>query len=108
VALPILTNSFPNKYVTCPCCEGTGRTKPTEGYEKYKRSYADYDEATDTLPCKNCGGQTMSGRASGYTLPNPQTGVGCKHEFVGRNAGRCYTVYVCKHCSSQYDIDSSD
>lgn len=108
MTFPVLDNPYPNKYVLCPCCRGTGRTKPTEGYEQYKHVYAGYDAATDTLPCKNCGGQTMGGHAYGWTLPNPATQLGCKHQYTGRSGGRCYHIYTCNHCGYRYDIDSSD
>jgi hypothetical protein len=58
--------------------------------------------------CDNCGGQTMYGKPAGYTKLDPKTGLGCLHEYHGRNAGRCYTIYTCKICSSHYDIDSGD
>lgn len=73
----------------CPKCEGTARS-------------------SSESDCRNCGGQTMAGRASGKTTINPKTGLGCLHEFEGHNAGRCYVRYVCKHCSYTYSIDSGD
>lgn len=32
----------------------------------------------------------------------------CDHNFVGKSAGRCYTIYTCTSCGHRYDIDSSD
>lgn len=107
MALPILDNPFPGKYVLCPCCKGTGRKAVPADY-KYREITYGYDKATDTLPCDNCGGQTMSCHAYGWTLPNPSTGEGCKHEYNYRSGGRCYHLYTCKHCGYHYDIDSGD
>lgn len=89
----------------CPVCSGTGRV-PAGDY-KYKAIISGYDAATDTQSCRNCGGQTMYGVASGQVPLRPD-GTPCKHEYEGRNAGRCYTIYTCKHCGDKYDIDSSD
>lgn len=55
-----------------------------------------------TLTCPVCNGTTRR------SAPNSDTGTPCRHEFVGQDAGRCYTVYTCKHCPERYDIDSSD
>jgi hypothetical protein len=91
----------------CPVCNGSGRRAlfPTE--VQYKKIMAGYDAATDTMPCNNCGGQTMFGRPLGY-VPLNKDGQPCRHEYIGRNAGRCYTIYTCTKCSSHYDIDSGD
>ena len=93
-------------YTTCPVCDGTTRRPNFTGY----KSIAGLDPKTDTLPCNNCGGQTMSMRATGAVRVDPTDpeGRGCKHEYQGRNAGRCYTIYTCRKCGDQYDIDSSD
>ena len=90
---------------TCPKCNGTTRI-PAEG--AYKHVMASYDHLTDTLACDNCGGQTMSLKATGQTKINPETGFGCLHAYQGRNAGRCLTKYTCERCSDSYSIDSSD
>lgn len=95
----------------CPKCSGSQRRPyPTERDpdRRYASHTATYDEATDTLACDNCGGQTMSLRATGFTRARPGSNAGCLHEFTGRNAGRCYTEYTCKHCHLCYGIDSSD
>jgi DNA-directed RNA polymerase subunit RPC12/RpoP len=76
--------------------------------EQYKGIMSGYDKETDTMACRNCGGQTMYGKPLGYTAIDPETGLGCKHEYVGRDAGRCYTIYTCRKCGSRYDIDSGD
>lgn len=90
---------------TCPVCNGSGR-RPA-GDDKYKHVYAGYDKDTDTLPCNNCGGQTMFGRATGKSYLR-EDGTPCKHEYTSRVAGRCYTIYTCRHCGYSYDIDSGD
>ncbi len=96
---------------TCPKCNGTARRPyPTEHDpdRRFARMTATYDEATDTLACNNCGGQTMSLTATGVTRVDPATGLGCLHAYSGRNAGRCYTIYTCAKCGDSYDIDSGD
>lgn len=105
----ILPETLPAGCGICPKCQGTGRREVPEHARRYVNVIAGYDKETDTLACDNCGGQTMFGRAMGYTKKRIETdSEGCSHEYVGRNAGRCYTIYTCKHCSSTYDIDSSD
>lgn len=90
---------------TCPVCNGTGR-RSAHGVS-YKTVFAGYDPVTDTLKCDNCGGQTMSALPTGQ-VPLRKDGTPCVHEYTGRSAGRCYTIYTCIHCSYTYDIDSSD
>lgn len=92
----------------CLCCSGSTRRPVHPNEERYKNIMAGYDKETDTMPCRNCGGQTMFGRALGYTKIDPATGLSCVHHFVGRSAGNCYTVYTCTKCSSSFDIDSGD
>lgn len=88
---------------TCPVCLGTGRVDAGPG----EHWFAGYDRETNTLACRNCGGQTMSVFGTGRVRLR-EDGTPCVHEFVGRNAGRCYTIYTCKHCGSSFDIDSGD
>lgn len=90
---------------TCPVCEGSTRVPAPDA--RYKTSMSGYRAEDDTLPCGNCGGQTMHGRATGQ-VPLRLDGTPCKHSYVGRNAGRCYYIYTCEHCAHSYDIDSSD
>ena len=89
----------------CPVCNGTGR-RPAGDY-KYKNIVAGYDKDTDTLLCNNCGGQTMTMSPTGKTRMRDD-GTPCVHEYDSRQAGRCYTIYTCKHCGYSYDIDSGD
>jgi len=49
----------------------------------------------------------MYGRATGQVPLRPD-GTLCQHSYISRNAGRCYTIYTCEHCSHYYNIDSSD
>lgn len=93
-------------HAVCPVCLGTKRRVVRPEEEQYKKIFSGYDKETDTLACGNCGGQTMSGRAQGFTKIDPKTGLGCSHEYKGRNAGNCYTIYTCMKCGSSYDIDS--
>lgn len=89
----------------CPVCNGSGRR--FAGNDKYKKMYSSYDEATDTLSCNNCGGQTMFGRATGQ-VPLRSDGTPCRHEYTSATVGRCLTRYTCRHCDSRYEIDSGD
>lgn len=90
---------------TCPVCNGTGRVSAAD--QKYKTVIAGYDKDTDTLPCTNCGGQTMFGRPTGKVRTRAD-GTPCVHEYTSQNLGRCYNRYTCKHCGYSYEIDSSD
>jgi len=92
---------------TCPVCNGSGRVALSDRDRKYAPNLYGYDKETDTVPCRNCGGQTMYGEPTGKVLLRPD-GTPCVHEYVGVQRGRCYTVYTCKHCGSSYDIDSGD
>jgi len=92
---------------TCPVCNGTGRVPVPENQQRWKTVMASYDKETDTLGCRNCGGQYMFGMPSGKTNLRAD-GTPCEHEYESANLGRCYTGYVCKHCGDHYTIDSSD
>jgi hypothetical protein len=89
----------------CPVCNGTCR-RPA-GDDQYKHMYMGYDKDNDTLPCNNCGGQTMYGRATGQ-VPLRADGTPCVHEYDYKLLGRCYHGYTCRHCSFKYEIDSGD
>ena len=91
----------------CPKCNGTCRIPLTAEQAKYKSVLAGYDPETDTLPCDNCGGQCMFGKPTGQ-VPLRADGTPCLHEYTGRQSGRCYVVYSCKHCPFTFDIDSGD
>ena len=93
----------------CPVCSGTGHM-PCPDYisESSKRNgWYGYRAEDNTVSCTNCGGQTMYGQATGQVRLR-EDGSPCVHEYTGRNAGRCYTIYTCKHCGDRYDIDSGD
>lgn len=94
---------------TCPVCNGTGRQPCPENIRGYGQKYGwyGYRADDDTVPCRNCGGQTMGGNATGQTRER-EDGTACIHEYTGVTRGRCYTVYTCKHCGYSYDIDSGD
>lgn len=89
----------------CPVCNGTTRRNAKN--VNSKTVYADYDPETDTLPCNNCGGQTMYGKPSGRT-PLRDDGTPCIHEYNARSVARHHTIYTCKHCNYVYNIDSGD
>lgn len=100
---------IPEGYAVCPICQGTTRRLVPESCRQHINILATYDATTDTLACKNCGGQTMNLRALGYTKKRkPTDTIGCNHHYTGRQAGNCYMVYTCVHCLDQYDIDSGD
>jgi hypothetical protein len=102
---------IPAGHAVCPKCNGTTRRPYDYTHDpsgKWRKGRATYRESDDTLACDNCGGQTMSLQAKGHTRIDPATGLGCMHNYVGRDGGRCYTVYTCAKCGSGYDIDSSD
>lgn len=90
---------------TCPVCNGSGRVS-AEGVAHKSVIYG-YDAATDTLQCRNCGGQYQYGTPQGVVKLRPD-GTPCAHEYSSANAGRCYTRYTCKHCGDVYHIDSRD
>jgi hypothetical protein len=92
----------------CPACNGSTRRPVDEASKPYRSVLAGYRAQDDTLPCDNCGGQTMSLRATGRTPIDAATGLGCLHDYVGREAGRCYRIFTCTKCTDSYDIDSSD
>lgn len=87
----------------CPKCNGTCQIPLTEEEKKYS-----WYKGKTHRDCDNCGGQYMYGTPTGKVPLRKDNGEPCLHEYVGRNAGRCYTIYTCKHCGSTYDIDSSD
>jgi hypothetical protein len=89
----------------CPVCNGSGRI--SAGDNKYKSVIAGYDKETDTLPCRNCGGQYMFGSPKGEVRARPD-GSACTHEYTSKTVGRCLTEYTCVHCGDRYQIDSGD
>ena len=89
----------------CPVCNGTGRVDAAD--RKYLSCIAGYDKESHTLSCDNCGAQKMYGKSTGL-VPLTKEGLPCVHEYIGREAGRCYTKYHCTKCSDSYDIDSGD
>ena len=91
---------------TCPECNGSTRT-PYRLDPSWKKVIAGYDEATDTLPCHNCGAQYMYGRSRGQVRLNRE-GQPCKHSYRSQTVGRCLTEYTCEHCGDSYQIDSGD
>lgn len=90
----------------CPVCNGTPRVPA--GDQQYKAILAGYDTTTDTLACKNCGGQTMACRGTGRVNLRPD-GTPCTHKYAGTQKGNCYWEYTCIHgCGDRYSIDSGD
>jgi hypothetical protein len=87
----------PEGYGECPACEGSGLERERRPYRSAVR-----------CACTNCGGQTMSGGATGLVPLRRDSGEPCVHEYDGRSAGRCYRVFTCKHCGFSYDEDSGD
>jgi hypothetical protein len=91
---------------TCPACNGSTRRPCPPTSRQYR--LATYRESDDTLACNNCGGQTMGLKATGVTRVDPATGLGCLHDYRGRQEGNCFHVYTCTKCGDRYDIDSGD
>lgn len=93
----------------CPVCNGTGRMPTPDNLRRYaeQNGWYGYSKEDDCCTCTNCGGQTMSGNATGKSYLRDD-GTACVHEYVGYTKGRCWTQYTCKHCGYSYDIDSSD
>lgn len=93
------------EYGICPVCNGSSRA--SAGHLKGGKYIRGYDEKTDTLPCFNCGGQTMAGVATGKVLLN-KNNMPCYHEYKLIFLGNCWTKSICNHCGFEYEIDSSD
>lgn len=94
--------------VVCVKCGGTTRLAPDDGVRQYLPHIAGYRSNDDTVPCDNCGGQTMSNRGTGRTRVDPATGAGCLHSYRHQRGGNCYHIYTCTKCGDRYDIDSGD
>jgi DNA-directed RNA polymerase subunit RPC12/RpoP len=90
---------------TCPVCNGLKRVPA--GDSKYKSVIAGYDKETDTVECRNCGGQYMFGRPTGEVRLNKED-VPCTHVYQSKTVGRCLTEYTCIHCDERFEIDSGD
>lgn len=96
--------NIPENNAVCPCCNGTGVGEAlTEDHKKYS-----FWAHLTHFQCQNCGGQTMTTKALGYTWIDPSTGLGCHHVFKERRKGNCLHEYKCAKCDFCYDIDSSD
>lgn len=93
-------------HATCPVCQGT--TRVPAGDRPYKHITQGHDPATDTLPCRNCGCQTMSGRRPTGLVRTRPDGTPCTHAYRRADVGRCLTEYTCTHCGDRYQIDSGD
>ena len=89
----------------CPVCNGATRVDASTN--KYARVMYGFDPVTNTLPCRNCGGQYMSSKATGEVKLR-KDGTPCEHKYKAYGAGRCLTKYVCTECSDEFMIDSSD
>ena len=94
---------------TCPVCQGTGRMPCPDNLRTYgvNNGWYGYSAEDDKVICTNCGGQTQGGRPTGKVRLRADM-FPCIHEYVGKNIGRCYNGYTCKHCGDYYTIDSSD
>ena len=97
---------------TCPICNGSGRVPAEsilhESLWKIKKNIAGWDAETDTMCCKNCGGQTMSVHGIGQVPLRKDNNEPCVHKYLGQQAGRCYWKYTCEYCGDNYSIDSGD
>lgn len=95
-----------NNLAVCPVCSGSGRVASKEK-PGYHRSVYGYDSETNTLLCRNCGGQYMSLKPTGK-VPRNRRGHACVHKYQHSLAGRCYHRYTCVYCNDEYHIDSGD
>lgn len=103
---PVIDRSWypvPVGHDMCPVCDGAAIVPLTEKEMEYS-----WNKGYTHRACTNCGGQTMSGKALGYTKIDPTTGRGCHHKYTSQTIGRCYHRYTCTKCGSQHDIDSGD
>lgn len=87
--------------VTCPMCKGTLQVPGRRASDPSKRGY---DATSQTVPCPNCGGQTMTGVPTGK-VPADSDGNGCKHIYKGVTRATS-TVYTCIRCNDTYLIDN--
>lgn len=96
-------------YGVCPVCNGTQRMPCPDQNREYGKKYGwyGYRAEDDTIPCNNCGSQTMYGKATGE-VPLRKDGTPCEHEYKSYNVGRCLTQYDCVHCTFRFQIDSGD
>ena len=85
----------------CPACSGTGKVPIEESEKQY------WNQGKTHKSCKNCGGQTMEGYASGKVNLRDD-GTPCLHEVRETKLGNCYYGYTCIHCGYSYNIDSGD
>lgn len=113
---------------TCPACEGSTRRPVPEVNRRYIKHNAKWGhwgtagylppgpgpytqgqgwEEGGTFPCNNCGGQTMSSKATGL-VPLRSDGTPCLHEYTHKTTSNCYHESTCKHCGHHYAIDSGD
>ena len=111
----------------CPVCNGTARKPVPEDSQRYIKYNARWGHwgvsgyapagpgpfadgqgyEGGTLPCGNCGGSTMSGKATGRVYLR-EDGTPCSHQWDVVQAGRCYHKYSCRHCPDKFSIDSGD
>jgi hypothetical protein len=114
----------------CPVCDGSTRRPVPEERRRYIKHNArwghwglsGYQPAGTgpfadgqgyeggTLPCRNCGGQYMSGKATGRVPLRPD-GAPCRHEYrdtTESNHDRGWHVSKCAHCGDRLTIDSGD
>jgi hypothetical protein len=114
----------------CPVCDGGTRRPVPEDTRRYIRYNArwghwgisGYVPAGEgpfvdgqgyeggTFPCDNCGGQYMSGKATGRVALRPD-GTPCVHEYkdsAESNHSRGWHVSYCRHCGDRRTIDSGD
>lgn len=126
-----MTVSAPTAQGTCPACDGTTRIPVGEQSRRYLRynarwghwGIAGYQPAGPgpfvdgqgyeggTLPCTNCGGQTMFGTPTGL-VPLRADGTPCLHTYAEHSTPqerqRGAHRYRCTGCGERNTIDSGD
>jgi len=102
-----MEKSVIKEFGVCPVCNGTGHKPCPDNLRVYgvKNGWYGYRASDDTVSCDNCGAQKMFGQATGK-VPLRDNGEPCKHEYIGKTAGRSYSRYTCLHCNDQYEVDS--
>lgn len=94
----------------CPVCHGTKKMVPSEQLKEFIRRYSTaYSEeyTTESVPCNNCGGQTQTGKPTGYVYVR-EGGVPCTHQYTSQQMSMSYRKLTCIKCGATHFIDSGD
>lgn len=94
----------------CPVCNGSKVMPCPDNMREHgiKYGWFGYDKERDTVPCNNCGGQTMTSTPTGMVYLRYKDSKPCTHDVNGKKVGNCLYEYSCKYCGFTYQIDSGD